>query len=312
MKLLRIQRRFRRWLLPAILCGTALPQPIAPVTVAGGLRHTRLYTIATGRVLNHVQRDDARAALKASLDLIAQRKGFIVDSKVDIVDDLPAIRSRLREHSVDVLILGIAEFLDLESSHLVVPVLTDARGSQANGGHPYRLLARPASGISSLADLRGKNILVYSRSADNAGVAWLEVALAREKLGRAASFFASLKLPEKPQACILPLFFGTVDACVVDDFDLEMAREMNPQLGQLRTIASSPPLIDSVMAMPIQPHPFLRELLDTMLTLHEDPRGRQMLMVFKSDRIVTLQPGDLDASRELWGAYSRLPAERKN
>jgi len=44
-----------------------------------------------------------------------------------------------------------------------------------------------------------------------------------------------------------------------------------------------------------------------MLSLHQDPRGRQLLMVFKTDRLVRLQPGDLDAARELWKDYSRLP-----
>jgi hypothetical protein len=44
-----------------------------------------------------------------------------------------------------------------------------------------------------------------------------------------------------------------------------------------------------------------------MLSLHESPRGRQLLMVFKTERIVRIQPGDLDSARELWRDYYRLP-----
>jgi hypothetical protein len=106
----------------------------------------------------------------------------------------------------------------------------------------------------------------------------------------------------------LPLFFGTVDACVVDETNLNLAKEMNPQLGQLRVLARSRPMIGSVIATPVEPIPYQNELLDTILALHEDARGRQLLMVFKTDRVVRVQPGDLDSARELWRDYSRLPA----
>ena len=203
--------------------------------------------------------------------------------------------------------LGVADYLELESSRLIVPVLTDARTSQGGALYSYVLLVNPSSGATTIASLRGKNILVSSRGAGKTGMAWLEVLLGKEKLGRAASFFASIKAPDKAQACILPLFFGAVDACVVDEVNLNLAKEMNPQLGQLRVLARSRPMIESVIAMPAEPHPYQKELIDAMLSLHEDPRGRQLLMVFKTDRMVRIQPGDLESARELWRDYYRLP-----
>jgi hypothetical protein len=49
-----------------------------------------------------------------------------------------------------------------------------------------------------------------------------------------------------------------------------------------------------------------------MLSLHEDRRGRQVLMVFKSNRLLPIQPGDLDSARELWRDYDRLPGSPPN
>jgi hypothetical protein len=108
------------------------------------------------------------------------------------------------------------------------------------------------------------------------------------------------------------LFFGTVDACVVDEVNLSLAKEMNPQLGQLRVLARSRPMIGSVIATPVEPGSFQNELLDTILSLHQDARGRQLLMVFKTDRVVRIQPGDLDSARELWRDYYRLPGSLPN
>jgi len=65
----------------------------------------------------------------------------------------------------------------------------------------------------------------------------MDVLLSKQKLGRADSFFGSVKAAATAQSCILPVFFGSADACVVDEINLELAREMNPQLGRLRAIA---------------------------------------------------------------------------
>jgi phosphonate transport system substrate-binding protein len=303
-------------LLAAVLCAAgaaAVAQPGTPVdTQNRELRHARLYAVASSKTFHNVNRNDARAALKVWFDVVGQQRGFVLDSKVDIVDSVAQIRERLESHSVELVMMGITDYLELESSRLVVPLLTDSRSAQGGALYSYLLLVNPSSGATAIASLRGKNILVSSRGGHNTALAWLDVLLGKEQLGRAASFFASIKAPDKAQACILPLFFGTVDACVVDEINLNVAKEMNPQLGQLRVLARSRPMIESVIATPVEPHPFQKELIDAMLALHMDPRGRQLLMVFKTDRLVRIQPGDLEPARELWTAYARLPGSPPN
>jgi ABC-type phosphate/phosphonate transport system substrate-binding protein len=116
-----------------------------------------------------------------------------------------------------------------------------------------------------------------------------------------------MKVAGKSQGCVLAVFFGTVDACVVDEVNLDLAKEMNPQLAQLKVLVRSRPIIESIVATPIEPHPYLKEWKEAMLSGHQDPRGRQILMVFKTDRVVPIQPADLDSARELWRDYFRLP-----
>ena len=169
------------------------------------------------------------------------------------------------------------------------------------------LLVNSASGLTTIADLRGKNLLMSARGERNIVMAWLDVLLGKEKLGRSATFFASAKTANKAQTCILPLFFGTVDACLVDEINLDLAKEMNPQLAKLRVLARSHPMVESVIALPSDPRLYQSDLIDAMLALHETPGGRQLLMVFGTDHLVRLQPGDLDSSRELLDEYDRLP-----
>jgi phosphonate transport system substrate-binding protein len=303
-------------LVTAVLCAgsaVALAQQGAPAGAqTRELRHTRLYVVASSLVFHTVKRNDARVAMKVWFTVLAQQRGFLLDSKVDILDSVAEIKERLESHSVDVAMLGVSDYLELESSRLVEPVLTDVRNSQRGALYSYVLLINPSSGATTVASLRGKNIVVASRSAGKTAMAWLDVLLGQERLGRAASFFASIKTPDKAQACILPLFFGAVDACVVDEVSLNLAKKMNPQLGQLSVLARSRPLIESMIAMPVEPFPYEKDLIDATLSLHEDPRGRQLLMVFKTDRMVRFQPADLDSARELWREYYRLPGSPPN
>lgn len=308
------------WLCPCTLAagvaiGSALAQQAsgrATSVEAPGHRYARLYGVVSSKTLNNLNRNDARAALKAWFDIVARQRGFTLDSKVDIVDSATEIRERLRSHSVDLIMMGVPDYLELESSRLAVPVLSHAGSAQVGALYSYVLVVNPASAVTTIAGLRGKNVLAFSRNGSNTGTAWVEVLLGKEKLGRAAAFFASVKVPANAHGCVLPVFFGAVDACVVDEVNLNLAKEMNPQLGKLRVLTRSRPMIESVIAVPTEPFPYRQELIDSILSLHEDPRGRQLLMVFKTDRVVAIRPGDIDSSRELWGDFYRLPGSSPN
>jgi ABC-type phosphate/phosphonate transport system substrate-binding protein len=279
---------------------------------AGGLRHARLYEVASSKMLNNVNRSDAQAALKVWAELMGQQKGFLLDTKVDIVDTIAELIARLESRSVDVMAICVTEFLELEARRLAMPVFTNGRGIHGDAPYSYMLVVKGSTAATSLAELRGKNILVSSRTLENAGIAWLEVMLGKERLGRASSFFASMKITDKSQGCILPVFFGTADACIVDEVNLDLAKEMNPQLGQLKVLARSRPMIENIVAVPVGSFPYRKEWREAMLSAQRDPRGRQILMVFKTERVVPVQPADLDSARELWREYFRLPGSMPN
>jgi hypothetical protein len=94
----------------------------------------------------------------------------------------------------------------------------------------------------------------------------------------------------------------------VDEVNFNMAKEMNPQLGQPRVLARSRPMIGSVIATSVEPFPGRIDVIDAILALHTDPHGYQLLQLFKTERVVRIQPGDLDSARALYSEYHRLPA----
>jgi len=307
------KRSIAPWLAGAIaIAGITTVVAWADQPPKGGLRHARLYEVVSSKVLHNVNRTDAQAALTVWAELMGKQKGFLLDTKVDIVDTVGELIARLNSRSVDVLAVCVTEFLELESLHLVIPVFTSGRGARGESHFSYVVVVKSSSTATGIAGLRGKNVLVFSRTLENAGIAWLDVLLGKERLGRTSSFFASMKVTDKSQGCILPVFFGTVDACVVDEVNLDLAKELNPQLGQLKVLVRSRPIIETVIATPVWSLPYENEWKESMLSAQQSPQGRQIMMVFKADRAVPIQPADLDAARELWGDYFRLPGSIPN
>jgi ABC-type phosphate/phosphonate transport system substrate-binding protein len=300
-----------KWAGAALLLALAagvMPAQQSRAPAAGGAapRPARLHAIVSDRMFATLNRNDAVAAIKAWFEIVGRERGFTLDSKVDTSDSLAEIRRRLMEDSVDILILEITDYLRLERTGLLRPDLLGSRTATGEPRYSYVLLAGSASGVQDLAGLRGKTLSYFSRLASNTSIAWMDLALAKENLGRAASFFGATKAVSNPQECVLPLFFGRVDACVVDEINLELLKEMNPQLNKLRVLARSVPLVDSVIATPVKPHPYRQELLEAILGLHLSPRGKQLLMVFKSRKLMSIRPGDLDSTRAFWAEHGKL------
>ncbi|MBL8173217.1 MAG: PhnD/SsuA/transferrin family substrate-binding protein [Bryobacterales bacterium] len=264
----------------------------------------RLHTVASAGLVSAVNRNDASLAIKTWFELLGGELGLHVDSRIDMVEEPERMLGRLRQKSADALVLDVFDYLWLEPHGFIQPVLIAERSGKAGARSPYVLLAPP--GDAGVADLRGKILSHYSRGESNMGIVWLEVALAEAGLGRSTSFFAAIKPTAKPQECVHSLFFAKVDACLVDEANFNLLKEMNPQLARLRVIARSAPLVEMVIALPVIPHPYQRKLVDTALSLHHTPRGKQLLMVFKAARLAPASSSDLDSARALWAAHRKV------
>jgi hypothetical protein len=104
------------------------------------------------------------------------------------------------------------------------------------------------------------------------------------------------------------VFFGKADAALVHGYGHEVALEMNPQIGRgLRVLAEYPvhslyyafysPKVDKAAR---------ERTLRAMPTLHTYPRGRQLLDIFKIERLERAGPADLRPLFELEREYREL------
>jgi phosphonate transport system substrate-binding protein len=272
---------------------------------ASGLKHVRLYVIASDSFFATVNQGDATASMSIWIKQLGMIRGFQVESRMEIAQSIGQFRQRLKEHSVDLLVLDTPDYLSLADSGLVEAVAVGtSRGQLA--AYPYLLLTNDAGGAGQLAGLRGKRIMVASRTKSNMGLIWLETLLAENRLSRAAGFFGSVQLGYRASSCVLPLFFGKIDACVVDSGNFDAVKELNPQLGRLRILAHSETVLEGLIAMPMEPHPYRREVLDSILTLHKNLAGEQLGIIFKVGQQIPASSAMFDSAAALCTRYRRL------
>jgi ABC-type phosphate/phosphonate transport system substrate-binding protein len=272
---------------------------------ASALRQARLNVAASDSLFGTVNASDAIATMRIWTDQVGRNRGFQFASKVEIARTAEQLRQRLRERDVDMLVLDTPDYLALADSRLIEVVAAGTRQGQL-GAYPYLLLTKEDLGPAPLRLLKGKKVAVASRTKSNLGLVWLETLLAEGRLGRAGGYFASLETGYRAVACVLPLFFGKIDACIVDSANWESLQELNPQLGQLRAGARSEPLLEGLIAMPVQPHPYQKELVDSILSLHKTAGGEQLGMIFKTGPLVRAGREQFESVRALIARYRRL------
>jgi ABC-type phosphate/phosphonate transport system substrate-binding protein len=290
------------WAVLVSLC--EMPARAADRPAGVGLRHTRLHVMASESLFGTVNQGDATASMRVWTEQIGRIHGFQFDSKVAIAHSIAQMRQGLKDHDVDLLILDTLDYLSLAESKLVEVLAAGTTRGQP-GAFPYVLLTQKRTAAVQIGDLRGKRIGIASRTKSSLGLVWLETVLAENKLGRAASFFSSVDVGYRASACVLPLFFGKIDACVVDSENWEALKELNPQLGLLPALARSEPLQEGVIALPMQLHPYQRELVDSVLTLHKTAAGEQLGIVFKTGPLQRAVREQFDSVRDLCVRYKR-------
>jgi phosphonate transport system substrate-binding protein len=272
---------------------------------------TRLNVIFSDQFFSVANRNDVMGAAKLWVEVVSCLTRVNFNGKVEVIGSQSEIRRRVRDNAVDVLVLDNSDFLELSDAGLIDGV---AVGSQ--DGHPYALsyLLLVNQQIDSLSQLRGKRAVYHLHTDAAASLAFATTLIAENHLGSTDTFFASFESSNKAANCVLSLFFDKIQACVVDGHDWDTIKELNPQLGKkLKILVQSVPVLDGVVAFAKPGIPYRSQILTSLMEMHKDPLGNEILMALRSGRLLPYRPEYLDSTREFWKRYERTltPAEQR-
>lgn len=286
--------------------GLPLEAQTAP---AAPLRKGTLVVLSSSSILSAVNRADAIAAARVWMGVIGRRSGYDLDVRIQVSESPEDIKSRILDGSSNLVVLDAIEYLSMADLGLLEPVATGVRGKTA--GSTYCLVVHRDSRVASLDDLAGKRISLFAPSNSRLGKIWLDVLLNERGLGRADRFFAATTEVVKPSSACLPVFFGKLDGCVIDESSLTLLTEMNPQIGaKLRVVRKSPLLTEGIVSVNLRAKsPYRQEVVNGLLMADHNAEGKQILTILKADRFAAFHDQLLDGVRELWTRYQRFAGQ---
>ena len=256
-------------------------------------------------------RNDVEAGLKVLAESIGLERGYQVTVKTRSFHDVAAFHAAIKAGEVNVAVYDSLTFVAGPHPGDLTPAFIPVR--KGAFGRRYLVLVRRDRPLHNLDDLRGKSMVELQAPDLSVGHTWLLSLLLAKGAGTHEEFFRSIEYVDRPTAAVLPVFFGSKDACLVDDFAFNLMVELNPQVGaRLQPVAVSAPLVGAVVcvsesdwAVPEFRPAFIKALGE----LHLMPAGRQVLNLFKMDQLVPFRDAELDTARELWSAYTNLRQE---
>jgi len=264
----------------------------------------RLNIVFSDELFSVANRNDVVGALKLWTEILSCLTTLNLNSKVEIISSQSEIRRRVHENSVDIVVLDNADFLELSDAGLIDGAAVGSRDGLPFAV-PYLLLVNQQ--IDSLNQLRGQRGIYHLHTGAAASLAFATALLAESHLGSTGTFFASFESTTKPANCILPLFFAKIQACVIDGHDWDLLKELNPQLGRtLKILAQSEPILDGIVAFTKVPMPYRERILASLLQMHKDPLGNQIISALRSGPLIPYRPEFLDSTRAFWKRYERI------
>ena len=283
-------RRYIAWVATLLVGVLALaPQAAEPesVTVHVGLMAGTMHGPSV---------TDIKVAMKLWLEsIVEEQQNYVTQMDVQMHADQAAIEAALLAKTADLLVMGTDDFYALGGHAAFDRVFLYVRDGSVK--ERYLLLARADSGIKSLPEMRDRKLILLDNACSDLAERWLDSLLRHRGLPAVRQLTKEVVTERKPSRCIQRVFFHNTDLCLVTEKSYRIAVELNPQLGeQLITLAVSPGYVSSIIAIPTHCTAGVWPALERgLLSAHTNPKGKELLRVYRIDRMVR-QTGDELAS----------------
>lgn len=273
---------------------------------AGDLPDVRVRMAYSRVVVRNTNENDFRTAMRAYSKVIADNFHILTDTDQAIYDTVAQLETALRRGTTEVVAGGANEILALDPALLEKPFFSSLSGGEI--GRHYVLVAHVQSNITQLADLGGCRVAVLDSVEGHLARQWLDVACAQAALPPLPGALRELRPVSKASQAVLPVFFRQIEACVTTQESLATLAALNPQISrQLRIVATSPRLVPVLTAVRSGIEPAVRaRLIEAITAVDSVPAGRQVLLLFQTEKVRAVDDAALDATRQLLAAHARL------
>jgi ABC-type phosphate/phosphonate transport system substrate-binding protein len=295
-----VQKRVAILVAVMVLCSMGLAPPAADETVRGERGGGNSIVIGySARVFCSIDPKDVIALTKVWMELVDRKMNNPWKTNVVFFKNIRDFENALSDGEVDIAVLLPEEFINLRRRIPLTPVLSADYGKRFYD--ELLLLVRNDSGMSDISQLRHKRLKIQTGQKGTIPMQWLDSLLTRKVSSDTLRFFSTIQEDDNASQVVLPLFFGQVDACVANQTEFETLVEMNPQISRrLRILEKSPGFLTGIVAVRKDSTNERRNaLLDAIQQLQSEPRGRQLLTLFRINRLIPFKEEHLATVEQL-------------
>jgi hypothetical protein len=229
----------------------------------------------------------------------------IYTSKVLLYNSENEYNSIANNESADLICMTALSYLKLKNKNAIQPILV---ASQKNLGEQYYVIVHKDFQINDLNDLKDMRLLLPSGDRRIIAEMWLCTELWNYNRSTIQNHFLEIKAIDRPAQLILPVFFKQADAAVCHADAYEAMSILNPQIGQnLKILRKSDYLAYMITACRTGITAELKqEVIKAAKNIHEHPNGKQILTLFKQEKVVLYDEEQLVSLKKLLSSYESI------
>lgn len=262
-------------------------------------------------IFSEVDIRDARVAIELWTMELSKQLDIPLIPKTTIVTEMNTLIDAVLKGEVDMVAIQSIDYLRIRNRLELDPALIGIKGESYQ--EELVILVHQESRIRVLEDLKGLSISTPIGPGRNTIMhLWLETLLDRSFGIGIDSFFTELKHVMKPSQSILSVFFRQADACIVTRRSFDVMVELNPQVGRnLHVVVSSRGFVRYLFCFRKGCDARLRDTVtEAALSLESMTKGKQILTLFKLDRVIEYQPYHMENVIQLLDEHLSLKRGR--
>jgi ABC-type phosphate/phosphonate transport system substrate-binding protein len=282
---------------PVLIATVGLAKPRPPVRMALSIRN-----------ISWVEPVSAKAVAATVMEEIGRKTGYTFLLDIYQTADEQMV-GKLISGDYNVGITGALEYVQISPRVKVKPLSREFRFGKPS--FKILLLVRKDSNLKKIGDLKGKKLSLSED--DPINKVYLRVLLARNGIKKMDGFFSAVEVRTKPKAAVLDLFMQEADVCLATDILFNSMAQLNPQLKRsLRAIHYSEAIsTGAIFARADTPAKVVKDFKRVLLTLHETEKGKQLLRIFRTPKVVAVSDSDFESARKIWNEYQALTQQQK-
>ncbi len=252
--------------------------------------------------------NDEQAAIKVWVDNILKNNKlkYYYSFRSKIYENFNEVSTEMKSDSLSAVVISTIDYLKLGSKIKLQPALVPVINNEV--GYKYYLLVKKNDNYNSLKDLQNTSIGLSSERVHTASILWLEVTLAKINLPSKDKFFKNIKYSGKESDLVLDLFFGKTDACIVSDYDYNLMKELNPQIGnKLKIIAITPRYLRALFCFTKLVGKEEKDvILNSAITFQTLSAGKQLFTLLNMEKIESYKPEYIESYKTLLKEHDNL------